>query len=251
METASTSNKIGRNSPGDILSTRGGAMAVAAVAAIIAGILLFAFVQRYRTNTNASSTTTAVFVAHSFIPQGSSADVIASQQLLQRTTLRGSQVQAGAVADPGVLHGEVAATNIYPGQQITAADFTPSTTIASQLTATQRALAVPVDPAHGLIGFVHAGEYVDVLASYGGGSTHGTVSTLVQDVLVLSAPGPAGGGLGSSSASSSNIVLRVPENEVTNLASAADNGKVWIVLRPPLGATQSAPTSASPAAGGK
>ncbi len=252
MEATSTSNKIGRNSPGDILSTRGGAMAVAAVAAIIAGILLFVFVQRYRSNTNASSATTAVFVAHSFIPQGSSADVIASQQLLQRTTLRGSQVQAGAIADPAVLHGEVAAMNIYPGQQITAADFTPSLTIASQLTATQRAVAVPVDPAHGLTGFVHAGEYVDVLASYSGaaGSARGTVSTLLQDVLVLSAPGPAGGGLGSSS-SSSNIVLRVPEHDATNLAYAADNGKVWIVLRPPLGATQSAPTSASPTVGGK
>src|ERR1700719_2761246 len=151
--TSTTGSKIGRNSPGDMLSTRGGAIVVATVAAILAGILLFVFVQHYRKNETASSATTPVFVARSLIPQGSSADVIASEQLLQRTTLRGSQVQSGAIVDPGVLHGEVATRNIYPGQQITASDFTTSGGIASQLTTTQRAVSVPVDSAHGLVGF--------------------------------------------------------------------------------------------------
>jgi pilus assembly protein CpaB len=252
MEAASTSNRIGRNSPGDLLSTRGGAIAVATVAAILAGILLFVFVQRYRTNQNAASATTTVFVARSLIPQGSSADVIASEQLLQRTTLRGSQVQAGAIADPTVLHGEVTAMNIYPGQQITAADFTAAVTIASQLTATQRAVAVPVDSAHGLIGLVHSGDHVDVLASYpgGGGANRGSVSTLVPDALVLSAPSPAGGSGLSSTSANSNIVLRVSDHDAASLAYAADNGKVWIVLRPPLGASQSEPSSASPTSSG-
>ena len=225
MEATSPSTKIGRTSPRDILSTRGGAMAVAAAAAILAGILLFAFVQRYRSNQNASSATTAVFVAKSLIAQGSSADLIASEQLLQRTSLRGSQVQAGAIADPSVLHGEVAATNIYPGQQITATDFTPIATTASQLTANQRALSVPVDAAHGLIGVVHAGEYVDVLASYGGGvAGRGSVTPLLQNVLVLSAPTAPSTGL-SASSSGSNIVLRVSEHDAASLAYAADDGK--------------------------
>lgn len=250
---AAPSNKIGRTSPRDVLSTRGGAMAVAAVAAILAGILLFVFVQRYRTNQSASSATTAVFVARSLIPQGSSANVIASQQLLQRTTLRGSQVQTGAIADPRVLHGEVAATNIYPGQQITVADFTPAATITSELTGTQRAVAVPVDSSHGLIGFVHTGDYVDVLASYSGGAgaSRGAVTTLLQDVLVLNAPGAAGGGLVGGGASSGNVLLRVSEHDAASVAYAADNGKVWIVLRPPLGASQSPPASASSTPSGK
>lgn len=247
MEATSTTNKIGRTSLKDLLSTRAGAMAVAAVAAILAGILLFVFVQRYRTDQNASSATTAVFVAHGFIPQGSSADVIASEQLLQRTTLRGSQVQAGAIADPSVLRGQVASQNIYPGQQITAADFTISGTIASELTSAQRAVSVPVDASHGLIGLVHTGDHVDVLASYSGGAgaSRGSVSTLLKDVLVLSAPGSASAGLVGTS-SSSNIVLRVNENDAPNLAYAADNGKVWVVLRPPLGASESgSPSSTS------
>jgi Flp pilus assembly protein CpaB len=250
VEATSTSNQIGRKSPGDLLSTRGGAMAVATVAAILAGILLFVFVQRYRANQNTSSATTPVFVARSLIPQGSSADLIASEQLLQRTTLRGSQVQTGAIADPSVLHGQVAATNIYPGQQATAADFTPAGTIASDLGGTQRALSVPIDSSHGLIGFVRTGDYVDVLASYtgGAGANRGSVVPLLQDVLVLSAPATTSGGLGSSS--NSNITLRVNDHDAPGLAYAADNGKVWIVLRPPLGATQSTSSAASTTSSG-
>jgi Flp pilus assembly protein CpaB len=249
MEATSTSNKIGRNRPRDILSSRGGAMVVAAIAAILAGVLLFVFVQRYRNNENAATANTTVFVAKSLIPQGSSADVIASQQLLQRTSVRGSQAQAGAVADPSVLHGQVVARTIYPGQQITASDFTTGGTVASQLTGSQRAVAVPIDSAHGLIGYVHTGDYVDVLASYTGGSNagRGAVTTLMQDVLVLSAPSSSSGvGAGNNS----NILLRVSDNDATALAFAADNGKVWIVLRPPLGATQSTSAAATPTTGG-
>jgi Flp pilus assembly protein CpaB len=238
MEATPTTNKIGGKSLNDVLSTRGGAMGIAAVAALLAGVLLFVFVQRYRHSQNASSAATTVFVARGMIPQGSSADVIGSQQLLQRTTVRGSQAQSGAIADPSSLHGEVAVRNILPGEQITASDFTTSSAVASQLTTDQRAVAVPVDTAHGLIGTVHTGDYVDVLASYSAGAGgHGSVSRLMQDVLVLNAPSSSGG-LGGSS--NSTILLRISDSDAQALAYAADNGKVWVVLRPPLGATNTA-----------
>jgi Flp pilus assembly protein CpaB len=250
MEATTTSNKIGNKSMGDVLSTRGGTTGVAVAAAVLAGILLFVFVQRYRHNQSAASAPTTVFVARSLIPQGSAADVIASQQLWQRTSVRGSQLQSGAIADPSVLHGEVAAVNIYPGQQITASDFTTSTTVASQLGANERAVSVPVDGAHGLVGFVHTGDHVDVLASYtaGAGANRGSVATLVQDVVVLNAP-TATGGLGNTN--SNTILLRVPASDAPSLAFAADNGKVWVALRPPLGVAQAAqatPATPQPAA---
>jgi Flp pilus assembly protein CpaB len=245
-----SSNKIGRSSPGDLLSTRRGAVTVAAGAAILAGILLFVFVQRYKDNANSSAAATSVFVARSLIPQGSSADLIASEQLMQRTSLKGSQVQDGAIVDPAVLHGQVAAVTIYPGQQITAADFTHAVTIASNLTSTQRAVAIPVDSAHGLIGFVHAGDYVDVLASYNGGAAGAghSVTPLMQNVLVLSTPNSSGGGIGGNNSNNSNIVLRVSDSAAPGLAYAADNGKVWVVLRPPVAASQTNQPSSSGAA---
>ena len=91
---------------------------------------------------------------------------------------------------------------------------------------------------------------MDVLASYSGslGSARGSVTTLMRDVLVLSAPSSSGGAGGGNT---SNIVLRVSEADATNLAFAADNGKVWVALRPPLGASQAtpSPTSSRPAGG--
>jgi Flp pilus assembly protein CpaB len=41
---------------------------------------------------------------------------------------------------------------------------------------------------------------------------------------------------GAGSSSQANITLRVPADMATKLAFAADNGKVWIVLRPAAGA---------------
>jgi Flp pilus assembly protein CpaB len=238
MEATSASKKLG-GSRRDILSTRGGAMTVAAVAAILAGILIYAFVQKYRNDQSSSSASTTVFVASSFIPAGSSADLIASEQLLQRTSVRGSQAQSGAISDPSALHGEVAARNIYPGQQLTASDFTTSSTIASNLAANDRAVAVPADSAHGLVGYAHKGDHVDVLASFpgGGGNSRGSVTTLASDVLVLEAPSSSGT-LGSNS-NNNVLLLRVSDQDASRVAYAVDNGKVWVVLRPPLGATQS------------
>jgi Flp pilus assembly protein CpaB len=248
MEATSTSNKIGKSSPRDVLASRGGATLVAAIAAVLAGVLLYAFVQRYRNNQNAATANSTVFVAKSLIPKGSSADVIASEQLLQRTSVRGSQAQSGAVADTSALHGQVAAKTIYPGQQITASDFTTGGSTASQLSADQRAVAVPVDTAHGLVGYVHTGDYVDVLASYtgAGSALRAAVTTLMQNVLVMSAP-TSSGGLGTSN--SSNVLLRVSSKDAAALAYAADNGKVWIVLRPPLGGTESQAPTAAPTSG--
>jgi Flp pilus assembly protein CpaB len=234
------------DTPRDMLSTRGGSLALAIGAAIVAGILIFVFVQRYRDHVNSNNAATSVFVARSLIPKGSSADVIASEQLLQRTGIKGSQALSGAITDTSVLHGQVTTTAIYPGQQIVAADFShQGDNVAGKLSGTARAIAVPVDNAHGLIGFVHAGDYVDVLAGLNGsnGSSSGSTQTLIQGVLVLSAPSSSGGGVGGNSAD--NVVLRVSDQEAPKIAFAADNGKIWIALRPPAGATQSAPASAS------
>jgi Flp pilus assembly protein CpaB len=247
MDATTTGGKIGRTSPRDVLSTRSGAIAVAVIAAILAGVLLFAFVQHYKAKENASAASTPVFVARTLIPQGMSADVIGSEQLLERTSVRGSAAQAGAISDPSVLHGEVAAKNIYPGQQLTASDFTTGSGIASELTASTRAISVPIDSAHGLAGVVHTGDHVDVLASYTGGSpsARGSVTTLLQNVLVLSAP-TSGSGVGSSN--NSDIVLRVSSKDAASVAYAADNGKVWIVLRPPLANQQAEASSSASAA---
>jgi hypothetical protein len=73
----------------------------------------------------------------------------------------------------------------------------------------------------------------------------------LQDIYVLSAPAAGGGGI-SGGSNGSNIVLRIPTKTAGQVAYAADNGKVWMILRPPPPATQSTPpaTQATPPASG-
>src|SRR5579859_5358576 len=231
---SSTSSRIraGGGLSAAMFSTRRGAITTAAVAAGLAAILLFVFLSNYKKGSAPAATNTPVFLASGYIPRGTPASVIATSQLLTRTTYPSSRISVGAIADPAVLRGEVAAVDIYPGQEITAGDFTVgNVTIASQLTGAERAIAIPVDAAHGLIGYVAAGDHVDVLSDSGGGRVGaGGVNMLAQDIDVISAPG------GATSTSGGNLILRVTPQQANTLAFAADNGKIWITLRPPIGA---------------
>ena len=238
MEASSARKRLGGRSLKDLTSTREGAFTLAAAAAVLAALLLLLFAHQYRNQVNDDAEASSVLVARSLIPKGSSGDVIASDQLLSPTKLKGSQVKSGAIVDPAILRGQVAVKDIYPGQQITAGDFTHSgETVVGRLRGNDRAISVPVDSAHGLVGQVQSGDHVDVLAGLAqGGSGRATLSTLVTNVLVLRAASGGGGGAVNRD-ESSNIILRVSDANAVKIAFAADNGKVWIVLRPPTGAT--------------
>jgi Flp pilus assembly protein CpaB len=237
--STSTRKRAGSSLAAAMFSTRRGSIMTAVVAALLAGIILFAFVQNYHKSSAPPVVNTPVFVASAYIPKGTPVSVIASGSLMSRTTVPSTHVVTGAIVDPSAIKGEVAANPIYPGQQLTAADFSSSdVTITSQLTGSERAIAIPVDPAHGLIGFVQAGDRVDVLNDGGTGQAgKSSVSVVATNILVLSAPGATGSGaIGGGGSSGGNLVLQVTPTQAEALAAAADNGKIWITLRPPVGA---------------
>ena len=239
MEASSSSRKRLGGLSGAMFSTRRGAITTAVVAALLAAIILFAFVQSFKKGGSATVGNAPTFVATGYIPRGTPANVIASSQLLTSRTYPTNKIPVGAISDPAVLHGEAAAVDIFPGQVITAADFSASSVgLASQLTGDYRAIAIPVDSSHGLVGIVQTGDRVDVLDDAGvGRAGPGGVTILAPNVLVLSAPGSSGGGLGGGGGNSGgNMVLEVTAKQQAAFAYASDNGKVWITLRPPIGA---------------
>jgi Flp pilus assembly protein CpaB len=247
MEASSSVRKrIGGNWPrGDLFSNRRNTLAVAIAAALIAGVLLYVFVRQYKKSVNNSSANTPVLVATGLIPRGTASSEVASVGLYRPTLVRSKQAAAGAITDSAALQGTYATTTIYPGQQLTAADFSRSpVSIASELTRTDRAIAMPIDGTHGLVGFVSDGDHVDVLSSVGG-----KVVMLAPDVLVLSAPNGGSNSTIGSTNSGGNIVLRVSQDQVLAMAQAADTGKIWIVMRPAADAISPA-TSSTPASGG-
>lgn len=235
-----------------LFSTRGGTLALAGVAAVIAAIAVAVYVKHYRDSVSKGATPATVLVATSVIPKGTSGTDIATKELFQAQSIRESQLRTGAISDTSSLRGMVAKTDILPRQQLTESDFTAAKAgVTSQLSSGERAITIPVDSAHGMTGSISSGDRVDVYAGFNVSpvdATGHTISTgqaqpvlrlIMQNVTVLGISGKSGGFSGSNA---SNVTLRTTPYQAEELAFTSDNGKVWLVLRPPTGARPSPPT---------
>jgi Flp pilus assembly protein CpaB len=229
-----------------IAGTRGGAITIAATAAVLAGIVLLAFTSRYKDRVQGGTVEHSVLVANRLIPKGTSGAVVVSDGLFKPSSVQGENVASGALASSAALGGKVATRDIYPGQQITAADFASNADpLRGQLSGVQRAIDVPIDDAHGLIGEVRAGDSVDVLAGFNtASSTTGRgrpqLRTLIQDVRVLEAPDADAKATGHDM---QDLTVRVTADQAAQLAFASDAGRVWFILRPPVGAKNPHPSA--------
>jgi Flp pilus assembly protein CpaB len=230
-----------------LFTTRGGTLVLAGLAAGLAAVVVFVYLHNYRSSVKSGGQPATVLVAKSKITKGTPGTAVASGHLFQATQIRESQLREGAIADPASLTGRVAATDIFPGQQLTAAEFVSGeNTVAADLTTGQRAIIVPLDGAHGLIGAARAGDKVDIYAGFNvvpvdnlgrplpGASQNRAVLRLIDaNVPVLA--------IGAKSGTTNNVTLKVDPRDAAKVAFASDNGKVWLVLRPPTGAGASPP----------
>lgn len=225
------------------LGTRRGSFLVAAVAAALAAIALAVYLNNYKDDVRAGTLPTQVLIADRLIPKGTSGDAVAADRLFRPTTISEDSVKAQALTDAAALTGKSATRDIFPGQQITAADFASGADpLRGRLSGTQRALAIPVDAAHGLIGSLRTGDRVDVFGSFTGGTSagRGVLFTIAQGVLVLKAPS---GDASTNTNNQKSVILRLTDAQSARLAYAADNGKVWVTLRPPTGGESNAPAT--------
>ena len=216
-------------------SSRTWSLVAAAVAAIVAGILVVSAINDAKQDAGAAAGGTAsVVVADRLIAKGSSGIAIASEQSFRLSDVRSGAVVEGAVTDISQVRDRVATKDIYPGQQITTADFAVGDgSLATKLARNERAVSVPVDTAHGLIGEVRAGDHVDVLAGFNQQGTTGrsrpVLKAIANNVTVLKTPKAASSGGGQNGV----ITLKVARSDAAQIAFASDNGKVWVVLRAP------------------
>ncbi len=232
MSNTLTSKVSGR------MSSRGWAIALGVGAIVLAAILLIVYLDRYRDRVGGENAPTPVLVAKQLIPAGTPGTLVASQSMYAPTTLPAKEVEVGAISDPAYLSGRAAATDIFPGQQFTAVDFAASDTasVDSQITGTQRALSISIDSVHGSSSQIMPGDSVDIYTSVAG-----VVKLFRPNIKVLTTPtvpGPAGGG---------NLILRVETKDASNFLYAADNTQLSFVIRPVVGAKQTAKTTANAA----
>jgi len=227
---------------GKALSTRNGTLAVSGIAALLAGAILLVFLSQYRENTRDDALSASVLVAKRLIERGSPGDVLAAQGMFQRATIPQSKLKDGAVVDPDSIKGQVAAADIYPGEQLTSSDFAPAAgRPQNRLNPGDRAIAIPVDSVHGITAQLRAGDRVDIYGGFntneaGGATGRPVVKPLIRNVLVLSAPA---GGSEVGGGQSASVVVRASDEKAAELAYTADNGKLWLALRPQVGARDS------------
>src|SRR5215212_6208989 len=149
-----------------LISTRAGTIAIAGGAALLAGIFIVAYLNRYRHSIKAQGAPVTVLVAKRLVPKGTPGDAL-NPSYFDRTTIRQSQLLGGAFSDVASVRGRVAAIDVLAGQQLTASDFTKAaSSMASSLSGSERAIDVPLDPAHGMTGPLQAGARVDVFVGF-------------------------------------------------------------------------------------
>lgn len=217
--------KLGSRFNNQAASSRRNSILVALLAAVLAGGLIYAFVSHSNKNatTAVAPIETTVFVAKSYIPVGTADASIVSKGLLKPVQVPATSVIPGAISDPSLVAGLVTTSAIATGQQLASTDFARgSTSLDTQLSGDERAVAISIDAAHGLTAYLSAGDTVDVAVQ----GTKGT-GVLFQDVTVLA---NAGG----------DVVLNLTDRQVLLLGDALQgNLAIWLEMRPAKGAKDS------------
>jgi Flp pilus assembly protein CpaB len=222
-----------------LFATRRGTIMVGVAAAVLAAIALLVYLNQYRNSVNNGVQPISVLVAKSLIQKGTPGGVVGATKLFQVTSIPRDQVKNGAFVDPKTLTGKVAAVDIYPGQQLTAADFTIANTglLTQGLSRDQRAVVVPLDSPSQVGGQIAKGDRVDVWVSFTAQGANGVSRPVVREVLqnmyVLSA------GTGG------NVTIRATPKQAGMLIYASSNAKIWLTLRPAVGTTTKRPPEVS------
>jgi Flp pilus assembly protein CpaB len=209
-------------------SSRGWAIALGIGAIVLAALLLIVYLDRYRARVGGGNAPTPVLVAKQTIPIGTPGTIVTTNVMYEPLTLPKKEVEEGAIADPQYFVGRAAAVEILPGEQITAADFaaSPTTFVDSQITGTQRALSISIDSVHGSLAQLQAGDSIDLYLGLGAQNGQSLYKLFKPNVKVLAVPGPEGGA----------VVLRVDTKDAADFAYAADNARMYFVIRPVAGA---------------
>ena len=216
-------------------------LAGSALSALVAGMVLHAYVTRVAAAAGAAGPDVTVVVATRAIARGSA--VRAGE--LQATSMPKAYAPPGSFSSIAQAAGRVALGDLAAGEVVTETRLARvrAGPVASLIPAGLRAFAVPTSLPRGAIG---NGDLVDVLATYGatgGGQPHTeAVVSGVEVLFVLDASGlgsspgadPEGPDVAPSDIGQSmTLVLLVSPDQETRLAFARAFANLEVVIAPP------------------
>ena len=113
--------------------------------------------------------------------------------------------------------------------------------VRSEGGAGNRELSIPIDAARAVAGTLRSGERIDLIVTYGAGSS-GTTEVVLRQALVIDVSRP---GTGLASKAAMVLTLSVPtEADTVAVARALGTGELLVVRAPASGAADPSPVAA-------
>jgi Flp pilus assembly protein CpaB len=233
---------------GKALTRRSITLIIALVLAALAALALSSYVQSAHRKALAGLHPLQVYVAKSTISSGTSGSAATTQGLIIKESIPKQYVAQGAIGSLSQIQDEVAQADITAGEQILAGQFVSPQSLHLGLLPIptgDQAISVQVNIPPGVAGFLQPGDTVSVLAlntpSGQGAAATAEVKYLLQDVQLLAVGQhvsqtvtSSGGGLGSSSTTSTNVLLTlaVTPSQAEQLTYAVLQGQIYFTLVP-------------------
>jgi len=183
-----------------------------------------------------------VVVATANIPAGTTID----ETMIRFEGIPEQYVQPKAISSQSLAVGKRAVTDIFPGEQIMSTKLTlavKDSSLAMRTPQGKRAMTLTIPLLSAVGGKVRPGDYVDVVGIFPYNSqidgkvvTEMVSVTLFQNILVLGIEGGAPPERGKPAPAPTDLVvtLALTPKEIALLTYAMDQGKLKLVLRPPL-----------------
>ncbi|HQP92178.1 MAG TPA: Flp pilus assembly protein CpaB [Candidatus Omnitrophota bacterium] len=183
-----------------------------------------------------------VLIASTNIPAGTTID----ETMIKFDAVPEKYVQPKAISSQSLAVGKRAVADILPGEQIMSTKLTISvkdTSLAMLTPQGKRAMTITMPFLSAVGGKVKRGDYVDLVGTFpynaqvdGKTVTELVSVTLFQNVLVLGVEGGAAPERGKVTVAPTDLVitLALSPKEIALLTYAMDQGKLRLVLRPPL-----------------
>ncbi|TDB37677.1 MAG: Flp pilus assembly protein CpaB [Actinobacteria bacterium] len=228
------------------------------VAAVVLGIAAALLTAQYLRGATARLTKEAqpvqVLVATQDVPRGTSAEDALKQGLISVQEVPQRYVSASAVSSARGIEGQVLATSLSAGEQVTRARFQfPSEAgLSFAIPDGFVAVSIPADDITCVGGMLKAGDWVLVTATFDPGPNGKDAESriLLQKARILAVGADTGAGAatdegttksgsalaagtrGANAAKAATVTLALKPEDVERIVFAEEQGTVWLALLP-------------------
>jgi Flp pilus assembly protein CpaB len=212
--------------------------------AVLAAVLIGAYIVSYRNSVNDGAGLVKVLVAARDIPADTTGSTVASGGYLKSESVPRRAVVPGSVVSGAPLTSLVAMDPIHKGEQITLRQFGPMTQagVFAKFSGRERAVAVTGEPTQLLAGTLSDGDRVDVVADVqysSRGISRASSRVILRNLLVLEAPEAEAS---ESSGEKSSTTLVMTDRQAQTMSWALQNSKWFLALRPTARPRNSGPS---------